>query len=962
MKPNKSGRDRIEEKYPIVGIGASAGGLEALQIFFDNLPNNLGTAFVIVQHLSPDYKSFMSELLARHTSIPIEMATDNVDVKRNHIYLIPPKMNMTIIGGRLYLTAIEGRALNLPIDIFFRSLAADQESNAIGIILSGTGTDGTLGIRAIKDTGGIIMVQDAKTAKFDGMPKSSISTGMVDFIASPSQLAVELANYIKHPLVKKSSSVELQLLKSQSVFSNIIRILHDFKNIDFSKYKQDNLVKRLEKRISINQFERVSDYVNFLSNSPKEVSALFNAFLIGATVFFRDEKAFNTLYQLVIPQIFEKYPDNSEIRIWIPACGTGEEAYSIAILFKEYMSVNNLTRDVKIFATDIDEKSLNFAGIGFYPNNISADVPNQYLSKYFIHIETGFQVNDNIRQMIIFAKHNLIDEPPFFRLNLISCRNLLTYMNVETQLNILSTFHTCLKSDAYLFIGSDESINKLEECFDVVDSNTKIYKKNNLFNAKFSSTPTFNSQLHCTRSETAMQLPPKVDTKQMSGLFEDIVNAFLPHSVIIDRNYNVLYSFHDVGKYLQLPMGKVSTNFLKMLTKENSVLIGNLLKRAEKHQEDSNNIDIVIDNILVNITCSRVVNEDDDSYCFLLSFNEKKHDDSLDVADSKAFSIDKQYQFRIDDLEQELQSKNESLQATVEELETSNEELQSSNEELIASNEELQSTNEELQSVNEELYTVNSENTNKIEELTELNNDFNNLLINTQIGTIFLDNNLIIRKITDLASKITNIFPADIGRPLADLSLKSLYYEFYKDVENVATTSLLLEKEIQHDNKWYLMKIVPSQTTGNANYGIVITFINISSFKKSRDELNVLTDKLEQSLEMTKMIWWEWIIEKDLFSYSPNLCNILGYNKQTIGSDKKSWTTLIHCDDVENHEALLLSCISGRIKSYSMTYRIKNSKGEYMKFKVKGGVSHEDSNNIPEIISGILMSVSDNNN
>lgn len=592
-EPSNEKRNNITSKkhrFPIVGVGASAGGLEALQDFFDNMQDEPGVAFVIIQHLSPDYKSFMSELLGRHTNIPIEVATDNVTIENNHIYMIPPKMNMTIAGGKLHLKEIIGRHLNLPIDIFFRSLADDQEDNAIAIILSGTGSDGTLGIKAIKEAGGITMAQDEQSAKFDGMPKSSISTGMIDYVLPPKSLAFELVNYAKHPFVHDATTVETQLMQNQSIFNKLIAILHDSKNVDFSSYKQNTIMRRLEKRISINRFDKVSDYVSYLSVTPKEVSALFNDLLIGVTRFFRDEKAFESLKNLVIPEIFAQHTDKSEIRVWTPACSTGEEAYSLAILFKEFMTKNHIVKDVKIFATDIDEESITYAGVGLYPSNIMADVPNEYLSKYFTRKDNGFQINENIRRMIIFARHNIIDEPPFSKLDLISCRNMLIYINIDVQQKILATFHMCLCNEGFLFLGSSESLGKLSDGFDTISTKYKLFKKNSHYKSDLIPTSSVSSALHTSRSSMLSMGNTlgsiSYNFRQLSSLFEGIATHYLPASVIVDEQYNVLYTIHDVSAFVHLPKGQITTNLLRMLSKETSVIVSSLIRRAEKTDEE----------------------------------------------------------------------------------------------------------------------------------------------------------------------------------------------------------------------------------------------------------------------------------------------------------------------------------------------------------------------------------------
>lgn len=968
---SSSSQSAITKKsFPIVGIGASAGGLEALQEFFDSMPPSPGVAFVVVQHLSPDYKSFMGELLARHTSIPIDIVSDNVTIEVDHIYLIPPKMNMTISGGKLHLKEIEGRSLNLPIDIFFRSLAADQESNAIGIILSGTGSDGTLGIRAIKESGGVTMVQDDHTAKFDGMPRSSISTGMVDLILPPSLLAEELANYVKHPFINKNVAIESQLLQNQNVFNKIITTLHDAKNVDFSNYKQNTLIRRLEKRISINRFEKVTDYVSYMMVTPKEISALFNDMLIGVTRFFRDEKPFEMLATAIIPAIFEQHTDKTEIRVWVPACSTGEEVYSIAILLKEYMTQNNIIKDVKIFATDIDEESLAFAGVGLYPSNISADVPSSILAKHFLRKESGnYQVNDNIRRMVIFARHNIIDEPPFSKLDLVSCRNLLIYLNIDIQQKILATLHICLRNDGFLFLGSSESLGKLAEGFDIIDNKSKLFRKRNRYKPAAIPVSSLTTPLHRNRSEMMREQNllgmAKSGNKHIVSFFENIVQNFLPPSVIIDSQYNILYSIHDVGKFLKLPKGQITTNLLRMLPKDVSVIVSSIIRRVDKDASGEVCADITASSrskLSMTVTCNKFTTEEDDFPYFLISFRENeippKGQINTELPDLPDMNL--QYQARIEELEREIQHKNESLQATVEELETSNEELQSSNEELIASNEELQSTNEELQSVNEELYTVNAEHIRKIEELTELNSDYDNLLKNTSIGNLFLDRSLIIRKVSDVATQITDVLASDIGRPIQHLALNSMYPTFLKDVEKVSDTLKPIEKEIKlGDAKWYFMRLTPYRTKDHAIDGLIITFVDISGLKKAQGEILSLSSRLSRTFALGEMFWWEWDMDKDLITTDQTMTLMLGYSDIELGVTAQRWAELVHPDDRNKRDAAIKKCLAeGNNGRYLCEYRIKTKTGKYLLCRDKGGIVQSDNLGKPVKFSGITMNIS----
>lgn len=956
--------------FPVVGIGASAGGLEALQEFFKAMPANSGAAFVVVQHLSPDYKSLMDELLARYTSMTIHRVTDGMMVEENHIYLIPPRMNMTIFHGRLYLSEHSAnRTLNLPIDIFLRSLAKDQEKNAIAIILSGTGSDGTLGIRAIKEFGGMIMVQDDRSAKFDGMPRSSISTGMVDFILPPAQLADELVNYIKHPFVKQKQKIEALLNAGENQLAKVISILRDAKGVDFSDYKENTIIRRLEKRISINRFDNIEDYVLFLANNVREINILFNELLIGVTRFFRDDEAFRKLRNEVIASLIKKGSAQREIRVWVAACSTGEEAYSLAILFRELMNETNTYFDVKIFATDIDTVSIEYAGVGLYPDSIASDVSSDRIAKFFIRRENGYQVNETIRGMIIFARHNILQDPPFSKLDLISCRNLLIYLNNEVQQRILSTFYIALNEMGYLFLGSSESLGNVSDGFTVLDSKSKIYRQQKGYKPPHLQNFGVTS-IHKTTSELknigSYVKSARLKTNSLEGVFDQILADYVPPSVIIDENFEIVHTIHHVGKYVSLPVGQVSLNLLKMLPRETGIIVNSLIRRADKK-----NSEVAIENVntdnpskTLSISCKKLPNTRTGEIYYLVSFLEKdKKEQKAEVKKTETFDINVQYQERIEELEKELQFKSESLQATVEELETSNEELQSSNEELIASNEELQSTNEELQSVNEELYTVNSEHIRKIEELTELYADIDNLLKYTQIGNLFLDRDLTIRKINDVASSLTNILPSDIGRPVSHLSLRSLYPGFLDDIYGVTDTLIAVEKDVKDKNGvWFLMRILPYRNSENAIDGIIITFVNVSGIKESQQFAAELSEKFSLAMEIGQMAWWEWNCETNTVKTSRGKYEMLGYKAEEIGNGYEGWTELVHPDDYEVCMQSMRDHLLGLVPYYEVEYRIRKKDGSYCWYFDKGKVVEISSNGKPIRLMGVVQNVSEKKN
>jgi len=841
-----------------VGIGASAGGLEALEQFFKHMPTDSGLSFVVVQHLSPDYKSLMVELLSKRTVMKVYRAEDGAKVLPNCIYLIPPKKNMTIFHGKLFLSEQDHQhVINLPIDIFFRSLAEDFADKSIGIILSGTGSDGTLGIRAIKGIGGMVMAQDDSSAKFDGMPKSAISTGLVDYILPAEKMPETLLKYVKHPLTIKGGE-QSGISTAENTLSKILSIIRNNTGVDFTYYKPNTIVRRLERRISINQINSYENYTTFLEQSPKEVNILYKELLIGVTKFFRDSESFDILKQKVIPNLFANKKKEEPLRIWSAGCSTGEEAYSLAILLREYMDLAGINNDIKIFATDLDKKSIEYGSMGLYPESIVADVSVERLKSYFIKKEKGYQIKELIRKMVIFATHNITKDPPFSKIDLISCRNMLIYLKPVMQKKILTLFHFSLNKNGFLFLGSSESLGDLSRSFSTINNKWKIYSYKDGY-----SHDTLGDFLlpNITRSKPIQQLSdyqlkgPGQVTEITESIFNTILDEFLPPSVIVDENFEVVHICKDVNKYIQLPSGKVTYDILSLIRKELSTTISIAIHKALKDDKEIvyNNFKLKEKNEIhyLNIKVKPIRDKIKSKKLIFIFFEE------ISTLPNQISSVEHQtieYDIiqQIKDLELELNYTKENLQATIEELGTSNEELQATNEELISSNEELQSTNEELQSVNEELYTVNSEYQSKIEALTQLNNDINNLLKNTNIGTVFLDRNLLIRKFTPAVTSAINILDMDIGRPIHHISLNTFHDTFLEDIENVLRT--LIPKEIEVKGKkcnWFLMRIIPYRTIENAIDGVVITFFDITERKNFEKRIerknNLLMSVLDNS-------------------------------------------------------------------------------------------------------------------
>ncbi len=574
--------------FYVVGIGASAGGLDALEKFFSNAPSDSDMAYVVIQHLSPDYKSLMADLLAKRTEMPVHVAEDGVTVEPNHVYLIPPKQSITIFHRKLFLTDRETGQLYLPIDIFFQSLAEDVEEKAIGVILSGTGSDGARGLRAIKEKGGLAIVQDERSAKFDGMPRSAIATNLVDYILLPEQIAHEIINYVQHPCLASDPAIKRIISPDDDSISKIFALLRSSSGVDFTFYKQNTMMRRIERRMGIKQINTLSDYVHLLYQTPAEVNTLYREFLIGVTHFFRDPEAFDIIKKEVIPAIFQNKKRGDSIRVWVAGCSTGEEAYSIAILLTEYMETTGHHMDVKVFATDLDKNALDFAGKGIYPESIAEDITVDNLQNYFIKSGETYVVTRRVREMVIFAQQNITTDPPFSKVDLITCRNLLIYFQPVLQKKVISAFQFGLNQDGFLFLGSSETIGESEDFFQSVSSKWKTYQykggfRPNLEDNRLSHPPMPYSPTSVGRRYNAA----REDWRIIDGIQRGVFEAFLPATVVVDENMDVVYIAGDTDAYLRLPSGGLFTaNILKQAREGLSVPLSTALHKVFKEQQE----------------------------------------------------------------------------------------------------------------------------------------------------------------------------------------------------------------------------------------------------------------------------------------------------------------------------------------------------------------------------------------
>jgi len=857
-------RTRIKEtdrkdNFYIVGIGASAGGLEAFEQLFTHMPENSGMAFILIPHLDPTHKSIMSDLLTRYTKMKIFQAEDGMKVRPNSVYIIPPNKDMSILHGVLQLLEPkEARGFRHPIDFFFRSLAEDQGERAICIVLSGTGTEGALGLRAVKGEGGLVIVQDPKTAKYDGMPASAVATGLVDYVLPPEKMPEQLLNYIKRAYVRPLKPVDRPEGRPADLLQKIFILIRTQTKHDFSMYKQNTVMRRIERRMAIHQIESLGDYITYLRNTPHEIEKLFKELLIRVTNFFRDPEAFEVLKNKVLPQVLMNRSPDSPVRIWVPGCSTGEEAYSLAMIFYEYMQNLKEKYTIQIFATDIDSGAIESARASMYAESITVDVSPERLSRFLIKKGNTYKIKDEIREKVIFAVQNLIKDPPFSKLDMISCRNLLIYLGSELQKRILPLFRYALNPEGILFLGSSETIGEHTDMFSVIDKKWKIFKARRLevpLLVPIELRKALPHEAGIAMSEDRKGMKP--GEISIGDLAEKLLlDRHSPPCAIVNERGDILYLHGRTGKYLEPAPGKAALNIIDMAREGMRLELRAALRKVVNFKED-----VMIERLQVKtnggyqairLVLHYVKKPDYLQGLIMVVFQDMIYPGIEKEARMKAHSKDRVDQ-RTTELEFELKSTKEHLQITIEELETSNEELKSTNEELQSANEELQSTNEELetskeelQSVNEELVTLNSELQNKIDELSQINNDMSNLLSSTQIATIFLNNELKIKRFTPTITSVINLIQTDVGRPISDIVSKLEYPDLVKDVEEVLRTLAAKEKEVQGNKSfWYLVHIMPYRTFTNMIDGVVITFSDITEQKTIQEELRQQALQLE---------------------------------------------------------------------------------------------------------------------
>jgi two-component system CheB/CheR fusion protein len=839
--------------FLVVGLGASAGGLESLERFFAEVPTDPGMAFVVIQHLSPDFKSLMNELLARHTQLPIHRAEEGMVVEPNNVYLLPPKKEMIVSGGRLHLTDKDSKqALTLPIDHFFRSLAQDCGSQAVAVILSGTGSDGSRGIKQVHEAGGLVLCEDERSAKFNGMPRSAQETGVVNQVLKAEEIPRAILQYARSPIESRSpqSPESVESFRGVEAIFELLRRAYD---IDFSHYKPTTVTRRIERRLSLVHAGDLDEYVKRLRDDPDELNSLYKDLLIGVTKFFRDAEPFQLLGRQVIPELLQQLPEGDALRIWVAGCATGEEPYSLAILCHEALERLGLSCNVKIFATDVHRASLERAAQGVFDEDRLAEVSPERLRKYFSRKDHGYQISQDLRQWIVFAQHNVIRDAPFTNLHLICCRNLLIYFQPKAQTKALSLFHFGLKARGILVLGSSESPGDLADEFETFDEHNKIYRKRRDIRLPAEMTLPLSCGTNELRSPV-FALPRSNNGSADGALlrtYDKLLDKFMPPSLLVNERRELVESFGGAEEFLRVKARRASSDVLDLLHTDARTSIAGALNRVMRHRQPLSFSGVRLPNAGQQQTYRLKLDPIDDEKTgeqnYLIAFEQLDQRELEDRPSTADLDADEMRRDQVNDLEDELRYTKENLQATIEELETSNEEMQATNQELVASNEELQSTNEELHSVNEELYSVNAEHQKKIRQLAELNQDMEHLLRSTDVAILFLDRNLCIRKFTPQVARVFDLVDRDVGRRIGTFSHRIQHDRLMEELQAVLEDGEPRECEARDlDGRCYFMRILPYRVADEIQ-GIVLSLTDISILDNARRRISHLSAIVESS-------------------------------------------------------------------------------------------------------------------
>lgn len=889
----KTSSKKIEtRKFPVIGIGTSAGGIEALKQLFLELPTNIGMGFVVIQHLHPEYKSILSEIIGKSIKLKVKEIVNGMVIEPNNVYINPPNKLVEIKDYKLMLKKTDNNKPLLKIDHFFKSLAAEKKNESIGVILSGTGTDGTIGLGNIKAEGGITFCADKKSVKFDGMAQTAIDSGNVDFVGSIEKIAKELIRIKSHPFIafKDPKSIEDIIPESDNELHQIFRLLKMNTGVDFSSYKSSTVKRRIIRRMVLSRFDNFKDYVEYLKSNKNEVKIVYNDLLINVTNFFRDKDVFDALANDIYPRLIKGRSFEEPLRIWVPGCSTGEEAYSIAITLIDFIAKKGKNFPIQIFATDISDSSIEKARMGIYPESISTDVPEEILKNFFKKVQGNFfQINKSVRDICLFAKHDLTKDPPFSRIDLISCRNLLIYLSPTLQKKVIPIFHYALKPKGTLLLGSSESIGEFAGLFKLLDKKHKLYEKKtspqrvNLdFNFAGQNFEKLTEQQKAKITSTTGDIQKDIDKL--------ILEKYSTPSVLINDSLEILQFRGNLSEFIQPSTGMASLNIYKMVDEEINLDLNTAIRRAKKEKKtvtahSSFKLKGEKRSVVIEVV---PIKKESPEYYFLILFRTIPEFETNVEAGKTELSGEEEGHVEI--LKKELLATREHLQTIIEERDVTNEELRSAIEEIQSSNEELQSTNEELetakeelQSTNEELITVNEELETRNFELTHVNNDLTNLLSNVNIPIIMLGSDMKIRRFTSRAEKIWNMISSDIGRPFSDLNPNIEVPKLRKLIGEVLDTLEAKEFEVEDkEGRWYLMRIRPYKTIENKIDGVVITLIDIGDMKLSLDSEKAgrsLAEAVIEIINLPVMILGKSLSVKKVNS---SFCKIFNIAKEDV--------------------------------------------------------------------------------
>lgn len=838
-----------QPRFMVVAIGASAGGLAGLKTFFDNTPADTGLAFVVVMHLAPEYQSHLPELLQTHTNMPVIQVSQTIEMSPNHVYVIPPNRNLAAIDTHLRLLELEEmRQQRAPIDHFFRTLASAHGAEAIGVILSGTGADGSLGLKQIKELGGLTVVQDPAEAEYNSMPQNAIATGVIDLVLPVAEMPSQICDFVRvspdlPALEEQQNLPETEEDMLQKIFVH----LRTHTSHDFSSYKQATIMRRVRRRMQLHQMEELTDYLDYLRKHPEETRILFRDLLITVTNFFRDADAYVALENLVIPHLFEGKQRENVVRVWVIGCATGEEAYSVAMLLLEQRGRLDDPPEVQVFASDISQEALARAREGIYPAVIAADISPERMTRFFQEENGAYRIKKEVREVVLFAEHNLLSDPPFSRLDLITCRNLLIYLQRDVQNKITELFHYALKPGGHLFLGSSESVSAAD-LFRALDKKLGLYQRQAVTSRQLNppTVPLVSRPLPLLKTADRDKTPKQAKRDSFGALHQEVVEMYAPPSLLVNEDFNIVHLSLHAGRYLYQPGGEPTNSILQRVrpalrTELTAALYGAFEKDRPLRTKP---VSVSLEGEMRRVTMSvHPVLTPELAGHVLIVFLETEDM----VANTEGLEGGGTMSAVVQELEEELARTKERLQTAVEEFESSKEEMRASNEELQSMNEELRSTaeeletsKEELQSMNEELLTVNQENKNKVEELSQLSSDLQNLLASTDIATLFLDRELCIRRFTPRIGDLFNIMPADRGRPLAHITHKLRSDTLMADAAIVLEKLTLIEREmVSEDGRWYLVRLRPYRSVEDRIEGVVITFIEVTEMKQTVEELRV---------------------------------------------------------------------------------------------------------------------------